>query len=116
MFGFGPFLGLFGNVFDTASQLAPPANSSDEGIAAWQALMRTWRNKCTAELGYTGEGYPSWASTSYIQSQSHPYDNFLYNYSAGQPVRKHTVTRFLEDLRVRYGGLDSVLIWPTCKS
>jgi formylglycine-generating enzyme required for sulfatase activity len=49
-----------------------------------------------------------WTLTSYIQPQVHPYDRYLYD-----PVKKvYTVDRYLEDLRTRYGGIDSVLVWP----
>lgn len=102
-------------------QIAPPQDSSDVGVATWLTQMRSWRDQCTAQLGYVngtvGPSQPglAWTATSYITVQSHPYDNFLYSYTQGEPVHNHTVTRFLEDLRVRYGGIDSVLIWPTCK-
>ena len=37
------------------------------------------------------------------------YDRFLWD-----PVaRNWTVGRYLDDLRSRYGGIDSVLVWPT---
>eukprot|EP01048_Picozoa_sp_COSAG05_P016635 COSAG05_NODE_2170_length_3442_cov_3.273706_2_plen_334_part_00 len=105
-----------------AMQLPPPKNSTDEGIAAWLRTMHAWRNRCLSQLGYTdGAVGPSslpgmqWTATSYITVQSHVYDNFMYSYSASQPARKHTVNRFLQDLRIRYGGIDSVLLWPTCK-
>ena len=48
-----------------------------------------------------------WTLTSYIQAQAHPYDRYFYD-----PVTKaYTVDRFLEDLKIRYGGIDSVLMW-----
>ena len=102
-------------------QLPPPKNSSNAGIDSWLAKMRTWRNQCTTQLGYmngtVGPNQPGmeWTATSYVTVQSHPYDNFLYPYAQNGIVRNHTVARFLEDLRLRYGGVDSVLIWPTCK-
>ena len=41
-------------------------------------------------------------------SSDHPYDRYFYD-----PVTKaYTVDRFLEDLKIRYGGIDSVLMWP----
>lgn len=105
----------------STAQLPPPADSSDNGVAVWLQQMRSWRDRCTAQLGYaTGAVGPDlpglkWTATSYINVQSHPYDNFLYDYSVGEPVCNHTVARFLDDLRQRYGGVDSILIWPTCK-
>ena len=40
---------------------------------------------------------------------SHPYDRFLFN----QTTQRYSVSTFLEDLKTRYGGIDSVLLWPT---
>jgi len=37
------------------------------------------------------------------------HDRFLYDYKS----RKYTVKKYLDDLKSRYGGIDSVLIWPT---
>ena len=50
-----------------------------------------------------------WTQSSFIQPQSHPYDRFLWD-----PIKRaHTVDKFVDDLRERYGGVDSILIWPT---
>ena len=43
-----------------------------------------------------------------MQPQSHPYDRYFYDPAAG-----YTITKFLDDLKTRYGGIDSVLMWPT---
>ena len=39
----------------------------------------------------------------------HPWDRLFFNGSSQQ----YTVQAYLEDLKRRYGGVDSVLIWPT---
>ena len=49
-----------------------------------------------------------WTQTSYIQPQSHTFDRFFYDDNLGQ----YTVSKWLKDLD-RYGGIDSVLLWPT---
>ena len=41
----------------------------------------------------------------------HPYDQFFYDVS----THNYTVDRFLADLTKRYGGIDALLMWPTCK-
>jgi hypothetical protein len=38
----------------------------------------------------------------------HPYDRFFYD-----PLAGYTVDKFLDDLNTRYGGVDSILLWPT---
>ena len=95
-------------------QLPPPSDTSS--VRAWQSQMLSWRRDCAAELGYVGGAVgPTrlpgmrWTQTSYVQAQVHTFDLFLWD-----PVaRNHTVQRFLADLSARYGGLDSVLLWPT---
>jgi hypothetical protein len=98
-----------------AAQLSPPTDDSAAGIASWHASLRRWRDSCQAALNLTGAGGRSkplqdqlpglrWAETSYIQVQMHPWDRFLWNGT------HHTVTRYLQDLVERYGGIDSVLI------
>ena len=46
--------------------------------------------------------------TSYIQPQVHFWDRFLFD----REKNEYTVDRFLDDLNERYGGVDSVLMWP----
>ena len=50
-----------------------------------------------------------WTATNYVQPQMHPFDKLFYD-----PVaRNYTVDKWLDDVEQRYGGVDSVLIWPT---
>ena len=82
------------------------APSGDHG--AWLAKLKSWRKE--RQKSYTGEVYeePSlyWTRTSFLQPQIHVYDRYLYDGS-------WTVDRYLDDLQRRFGGIDSVLIWPT---
>jgi iron(II)-dependent oxidoreductase len=39
----------------------------------------------------------------------HPYDLFFYDPVSGN----YTVSRWLDDLNRRYGGIDAMLMWPT---
>ena len=48
-------------------------------------------------------------AANYIQPQMHPYDRFFYDPEA----KAYTVSRFLADLKARYGGIDALLFWPT---
>ena len=50
----------------------------------------------------------AWAQRSFIQPQVMVEERYLYDPVAG----KYTVDRYLDDLETRYGGIDSVLIWP----
>ena len=49
-----------------------------------------------------------WAQGSFIQAQMMAEDRYFYD----PACRKYTVDRYLDDLVARYGGIDSVLIWP----
>jgi len=81
---------------------APGPNQSH---SEWLAGLYAWRAK---HGGYKGEVYSdislSWTRTSFVQPQIHLYDRFLFNGT-------WTVDRYLHDLNLRYGGIDSVLIY-----
>ena len=92
-------------------QFSLPSDAS--ATSAWQQALKQWRTDCKAAINYNGSIYKEpalqWTRYSYIQPQSHPYDNLFYN------VTRHayTIDLFLDDLERRYGGIDSVLVWPT---
>ena len=80
--------------------------------AAWLKNIQKWRNDCHKKVGYNGSIYDvpqlKWTQTSYVQPQSHTYDRYFYDETSG-----YTVKKWLGDLNERYGGIDSVLLWPT---
>jgi hypothetical protein len=39
----------------------------------------------------------------------HPYDRFFFD------GKNYTVQKWLDDVNERYGGVDSILMWPTCE-
>lgn len=45
----------------------------------------------------------------YVEQQVHPFDRYFYDRNS----HEYTVDRFLDDLANRYGGVDSILVWPT---
>ena len=87
----------------------PPAKTD---TADWLKEMKQYREERRIRAGLTGEIYErpelQWAESSFIQPQSMIEDRYFYD-----PVtRRYTVDRFLTDLDKRYGGIDSVLLWP----
>jgi formylglycine-generating enzyme required for sulfatase activity len=95
--------------------LAGPAEPSL--FPEWIAGMRAYRAEMQALLKQQRNDFPDpyaepalqWGQRSFIQPQMMAHDRYFYD-----PVaRRYTVRRYLEDLRKRYGGIDSVLIWPT---
>ncbi len=80
---------------------------------SWLADLAHWRNERRIRIGYDGSRYDNpalkWTQSSFIQPQMMVHDRYFYDPVAG----KYTVDRYLDDLEKRYGGIDSVLIWPT---
>ena len=74
--------------------------------------LQYWRKARRIYAGYDDSRYnlPSlkWAQSSFIQPQAMIEDRYLYD-----PVaHKYTVDRYLGDVETRYGGIDSILLWP----
>jgi len=79
----------------------------------WLADVRHWRDERRIRIGYSAARYEipalKWTQSSFIQPQMMVEDRYFYD-----PVgNRYTVDRYLNDLEKRYGGIDSVLIWPT---
>lgn len=86
---------------------------SDHEHQEWLADIRHWRDERRIRIGYSAARYElpalKWTQSSFIQPQMMVEDRYFYD-----PVGNHyTVDRYLSDLEKRYGGIDSVLIWPT---
>lgn len=87
----------------------PPAKAD---TADWLKDLQMWRAERRVRAGLLSANYDrpelKWAQSSFIQPQSMVEDRFFYD-----PLARHyTVGRFLDDLDKRYGGIDSVLLWP----
>ena len=80
---------------------------------AWLADIRHWRDERRIRIGYDGSRYDrpefKWTQSSFIQPQMMVHDRYFYDPVAA----KYTVDRYLDDLESRFGGIDSILIWPT---
>ncbi|MYN47190.1 SUMF1/EgtB/PvdO family nonheme iron enzyme [Pseudoduganella sp. FT93W] len=79
---------------------------------AWLAAMQDWRTAQLARIGYDDSQYRraelQWTQKNFVQTQAMVEDRYLYD----PATRRYTVQRFLDDLKQRYGGIDSVLLWP----
>jgi formylglycine-generating enzyme required for sulfatase activity len=92
-------------------QIAGPATPAD--TSAWLDAMKAWRTSEHTRINYDPSNYArpelQWAQSNPIQPQVMIEDRYLYD-----PVRqRYTVDRYLDDVTRRYGGIDSVLLWPT---
>ncbi len=92
---------------------ARAATCTKADIADWLNDIKHWRAEHLLRIGYEGSQYArpelAWAQTSFVQPQMMTHDRFFYD----PATRQYTVDRYLTDLDRRYGGIDSVLFWPT---
>ncbi len=74
--------------------------------------LHYWRKVRRIYVGYDGSRYDlpalKWAQSSFIQPQAMVEDRYLYD----PTLRKYTVDQYLADVNRRYGGIDSILLWP----
>ena len=89
-----------------------PGPPTPAEFSTWLNDIRHWRAERLIRAGYSSKEYErpelAWSQRDYVQPQMMIEDRFFYNAAAG----KYTVDRYLDDLEKRYGGIDSVLIWP----
>jgi iron(II)-dependent oxidoreductase len=85
-----------------------PANAP-----AWLAAMQAYRIQQAALLHYDDSVYKfaplNWTQHNPIQPQAMAHDRYFYDVTTGT----YTVGKYLGDVRTRYGGIDSILLWPT---
>ncbi|MGC4048822.1 MAG: SUMF1/EgtB/PvdO family nonheme iron enzyme [Paludibaculum sp.] len=90
--------------------LPGPARPAD--FVDWLAQLKKWRHEKLIRMGYDGSEYARpelrWSQRNFIQPQVMVEDRFLYDPAS----RRYTVDRFLDDVTQRYGGIDSILLWP----
>ncbi len=98
------------NVRMDAQQIPGPERAAES--PGWLADIQRWRSEKLVRMGYKDVEYARpelrWTQRSFIQPQMMIEDRYFYDPVAG----KYTVDRYLDDLENRYGGIDSVLIWP----
>ena len=79
---------------------------------AWLGQLKAWRKETRQRIHYDGAQYLrkelAWGQRSFVQPQMMVEDRYFYDPVAGT----YTVDRYLDDLAHRYGGIDSVLVWP----
>lgn len=87
-----------------------PANRVD--AQKWLKDIRHWRDERKVRIAYDDAVYKrpalEWTRSNFVQTLMMAEDRYFYDPGA----RRYTVDRFLNDLEQRYGGIDSVVIWP----
>ena len=78
----------------------------------WIEGLRQWRREHLVRLGWDDAAYRrpelQWAQRNLVNVQTMIEDRYLFDPASG----RYTVDRYLDDLERRYGGVDSVLLWP----
>ena len=89
------------------------ATCTADDYRIWNEDVNHWRQERRIRIGYDAGRYIKpelqWTQSSFIQPQMMVHDRFFFHPVSG----RYTVDRYLNDLKSRYGGIDSVLIWPT---
>ena len=90
-----------------------PVRCTAADAAEYLTDLRHWRHEERIRMGLQPDQYNvealRWTQSSYIQPQMMVHDRYFFDPVAG----RYTVDRYLADVKTRYGGIDSVLIWPT---
>ena len=102
-------------IHSLCEQIAGPQDPSK--VAEWREAVQDWRSRIRRNLSFTGAIYEveqlRWTQTAPIEPQMHPYDRFFFDPTLGGPMMgNYTVARWLDDVTARYGGVDSILMWP----
>jgi iron(II)-dependent oxidoreductase len=77
----------------------------------WVAELKDWRREHLIRIGYDDANYRrpelQWAQRNFVHAQMMVEDRYFHDPETG----RYTVDRYLDDLEVRFGGIDSVLVW-----
>jgi len=83
----------------------------ERALSEWLTDIQHWRKEKLVRIGYEDAYYErsefKWAQSSFVQTQAMVEDRYFYDPVSGE----YTVDRYLDDLKQRYGGVDSVLLW-----
>jgi iron(II)-dependent oxidoreductase len=93
-------------------QIPGPAGTDEASYQHWLNDLRQWRREHRIRIGFNDAQYQRpeflWTQRNFVSPQTMVEDRFFYDAAR----REYTVDRFLNDLDHRYGGIDSVLLWP----
>ena len=112
-----PYRGGVGMPWET---LPPPVDGKAATRDTWGAGLATWRTAQRKRLGFDGGGTNTtvlpydvaelaWTRSNFVSPQVMLHDRFLFDRSTGN----WTVKRWLDDVTMRWGPVDSVLLWQS---
>lgn len=96
---------------ETLQQINGPNDITE--TANWQKQIEQWRKIEKAKLAFKDTYYNDkeiqWVRNNFIQTQMMAQERSFYD-----PVKnEYTVDKYIKEITKRYGGLNSILIWPT---
>jgi gamma-glutamyl hercynylcysteine S-oxide synthase len=104
-----PECNLLRNAWESALAAPCPPNMHER----WLRDIDHWRTERRIRTTFDPARYQlpafQWTQSSFIQPQMMVHDRYFYDPVAG----RYTVDRYLDDLDLRYGGIDAVLVWAT---
>jgi len=73
--------------------------------------LKAYKSSARSQSGFNGDQYlqVNWTATNIVHAQVHPYDRYIYD----RDSHEYTVKKYVDYTRQRYGGVDSILLWPT---
>ena len=92
---------------------SPPRDGAPETRAAWGAAVGAWKETERARVGFDDPKSPyndpglNWTRRNFVSPQVMLHNRYLFDRASGN----WTVDRWLQDVDLRYGGVDSVLLW-----
>jgi gamma-glutamyl hercynylcysteine S-oxide synthase len=94
-----------------AQQIKGPNDTTE--IQGWLAELEYWRQVEKAKLDYKDKNYNfkevQWIKNNFIQTQMMAQERSFFD-----PIKnEYTVDKYLNEIAAKYGGLNSVLVWPT---
>jgi len=96
---------------ETQQQIIGPTDTTE--IANWQKQIEQWRKIEKTKLAFRDTHYNDkeiqWVRDDFIQTQLMVQERSFYNPAKNE----YTVDKYLKEITARYGGLNSILIWPT---
>lgn len=94
------------------SEMESTMHEPPDNFQIWLADLQAWRTERLTRVGFNDSQYRrpefKWAQHNFVAPQVMVQERYLYDAIKGE----YTVDRYLKDLDNRYGGIDSVLIWP----
>jgi len=79
---------------------------------AWLRDLKIWRAERKTRMGYDDSEYRrpefQWIKRNFISPQVMVEERTLFDVTQN----RWTVDKYLDDLEARYGGIDSILLWP----